>query len=55
MGDQELPMVEQVQLESDMNTYLVSLLKFKCIHYDYMFNIYIFVNEFQLMFLQIQM
>lgn len=25
MGDQELPMVEQVQLESDMNTYLVSL------------------------------
>lgn len=24
MGDQELPMVEQVQLERDMNTYLVS-------------------------------
>lgn len=25
MGDQELPMVEQVQLERDMNTYLVRL------------------------------
>lgn len=26
MGDQELPKVEQVQLESEMNTYLVSQL-----------------------------